>query len=210
MLTYTFSKREKVLLALLALVAVVIAWYQLVFVRVQTETAELDAQIAQAQDQIVSNQTMAAQLKKMSTEVDAYKAQGILPIIVPNYDNTQSLMAYLNGVIPTDREYHIDFDDPELKDDNTVHRVGQISYETGSYEEARAVIQNIAYGPYLCIVDSLGIVKKTTSGSGASTTFTTTCKLTFIEKATKNAKPSSQGNTENKGQDLSKMSDWNK
>lgn len=210
MLNYSFSKREKFLLAILAVVAVIIAWYQLVFVNVQNQMAELDAKIAEVQDQAVQNQTKAAQYKKMSEEVEAYKAQGIAPIIVPNYDNTQSLMAYLNGVIPSDREYTIDFDDPVIAEDGTVHRVGQITYETGSYEEARAVAQNIALGPYPCTVDSLSIVKKSKGGSSSDQNFTTTGKLTFIEKNTGNAKSGDKSSQENKGQDLSKMSDWNK
>ena len=214
MLTYTFSTREKVLLAVLALAAVIIAWYQLVFVNVQSQMSEIDAKISSTQDEMLVYQTQMSSLSTMNSTVEQYQSQGIAPVIMPNYDNTQPLMAFLNGVLAGKQTFAINFEDPELGDDGTVHRVGTINYTTGSYEEARQVAVNIAHGPYPCRIDSLAFNDSSKSKSGSSSSsggaFTNSIQVTFYEKPTGDFAKKSSGSTENKGQDLSKMSDWNK
>lgn len=213
MLTYTFSTREKVLLALLAFVAIIIAWYQLVFVNIQNQVNTLNSEIAAAQDEFTMNQSRAAAMTSMKNAIEDYEAKGFAPVHLPNFDNTQNLMAYLNGVLATSTEYSMSFDNPELsEDDGTVHRVGTITYGTTSYEEARSIAQNIARGPYPCQIDALQIADSQSQrgrSGGAGGSFTSNLQVTFFEKPTGNLVQKSDKN-EVKGQDLSKMSDWNK
>lgn len=213
MLTYTFSTREKVLLAILAFVAILIGWYQLVFVNIQNQVNTLNSEIAAAQDELTVNQSRATAMVGMKNTLKDYESKGYAPVHLPNYDNTQSLMAYLNGVLAASTDYNMSFDNPELsEDDGTVHRVGTISFGTGSYQEARAIAQNIARGPYPCQIDALQISDSKSQRGGSSGTgsaFTSSLQVTFFEKPTGNMTPKSEKETV-KGQDLSKMSDWNK
>ena len=212
MLTYTFSTREKVLLAVLAFVAVIIAWYQLVFVNIQSQISDADAKIAAAQDEMVVFQSQAASLNNMKSTVEQYQSQGVAAIVMPNYDNTQSLMAFLNGVLAGKPGFSMSFEEPAVADDGTVHRVGTISYGTGSYEEAREVAVNIAHGPYPCRIDALSFNDSSKAKSGSSTggVFSNTIEVTFYEKPTGDIAKKDGGSTERKGQDLSKMKDWDK
>ena len=213
MLTYTFSTREKILLAVLAFAAVIIAWYQLVFVNLQNQMNEADSRLATVQDEMVVYQSQAASLNKMKSTVEEYQSAGVAPIIMPNYDNTQPLMAFLNGVLAGKPTFTMSFEDPELGDDGTVHRVGTINYTTGSYDEARQVAVNIAHGPYPCRIDALSFNDSSKSKSGSSSSggaFTSSIQVTFYEKPTGDFANKSSEKSEVKGQDLSKMSDWNK
>ena len=212
MLTYTFSTREKVLLAVLAFVAVIIAWYQLVFVNIQSQISDADAKIAAAQDEMVVFQSQVASLKTMKSTVEQYQDLGVAPIIMPNYDNTQPLMAFLNGVLAGKPGFTMSFEEPTVADDGTVHRVGTINYGTASYEEAREVAVNIAHGPYPCRIDSLAFAdtSKAKSASNTGGTFSNAIQVTFFEKPTGNIGNKDGGSAEKKGQDLSKMKDWNK
>ena len=212
MLTYTFSTREKVLLAALAFVAILIAWYNLIFVNLQNRIAEIDGKIAAAQDELVLNQSQATSIDTMNKTVQQYQEMGLAPVLMPNYDNTQSLMAFLNGVLAGKPGFSISFEDPELGEDGTVHRVGTINYGAGSYEEARQVVENISRGPYPCRIDALGITDSSRSRSGTSQggSFTNSIQVTFFEKPTGDFSKNSSSSSEVKGQDLSKMKDWNK
>ena len=213
MLTYTFSTREKVLLAVLAFVAVIIAWYQLVFVNLQNQMNDADSKIASVQNEMVVFQTQAASLKSMSEKVEEYKNAGVTPVIMPNYDNTQSLMAFLNGVLSGKPGFTLSWEEPKLDEDGTVHRVGTINYGTATYEEAREVAVNIARGPYPCRIDSLAFADTSKAKSSSSSTggvFSNALQVTFFEKPTGDIGSKGEGSTERKGQDLSKMSDWNK
>ncbi len=211
MLTYTFSTREKIMLAVLAFVAIVIAWYQLVFVNIQNEIASLDSQIAAAQDEATINQSRTASLTQMRQTVQSYIDQGIAPITLPTFDNTQNLMAYLHGVLGATQEYSISFDQPAVsEDDGTVHRSGNISYTTGSYAEARAIAQNISRGPYPCEINALGITDNSAKSQGSNATTKTNLQVTFFEKVNSNANLSSDsGDNGVKGNDLSTLSQWN-
>lgn len=212
MFTYSFSLREKILLTVLLLVGVVVLWYNFVFVPIQNQRLSLDSQIAAAQDEFTAAQTRTASLSSMREVVEQYQAQGIQPVLLPNYDNTQNLMAYLNGVLGGTQGYSMSFDKPSLsEEDGTVHRSGTITFTSASYEDARSVIQAIAKGPYPCQIDALGITDGNVSGSqGSGGVVNANLQVTFFENPTTNLNSSSSSSGEVKGQDLSKMSDWNK
>ncbi len=208
MLTYTFSTREKIMLAVLAFVGVIIVWYQFVFVNIQSQLSSLDQQISSVQDEITVNQTRAASLNTMKETVAKYQAQGLTVALLPAYDNTQNLMAYLNGVLSSAQGYSMQFDTPELsEDDGTMHRSGLITFTTGSYAEARSIAEAIARGPYPCEINSLGITDKSADGSKTSDApVSASVGVTFFEKATSNAntaKKDNKGAVE--GQDLSQL-----
>lgn len=213
MLTYTFTPREKVMLAVLAFVGILIAWYQFVFVRFQNQISALDAEIATVQEEIVLSQSRAAALQSMKTMVEEYRAKGIDPLLLPTYDNTKSLMAYLNGVLASSTDYSMSFDNPEIsEDDGTVHRTGTITFNADSYKSARSIAEAIARGPYPCQVVALGITdnsvqkKETRSSEGL---VVSSMQVTFLEEAPEGSELTTEEN-EPKGQDLSVMSDWDK
>lgn len=210
MLTYTFSTREKIMLAALAFVAVIVLWYQFVFVSVQNEVTRLDSEIADAQNELTTIQARAMQLKDMREKVRDYQDQGYTTTLLPNYDNTQNLMAYLNGVLASAQEYTISFDSPELsEDDGTIHRTGVISYNTSSYEEARSIAEAIAHGPYTCEISAFGIVDEAAQkqSSSSDSSVVTSLQVTFFEKPTSNTNVGT-GEDEVQGNDLSQLSNW--
>lgn len=217
MLTYTFSTREKVLLAVLAVVALVVIWYKFVFMNIQDQTREVESQIAAVQDEMILYQTETAGLSNMKAQIEALEAQGYKANELPQYDNTQPLMAFLNSTLAGSRGFTVSFDDPTLGDDGLVHRTGTITYGCGSYDEARNIASNIAHGPYPCKVDSFAIAdtsKKNGGGAPVSSSiqgaFQNTMVLTFFEKPTANMTNVSKEESGSSGQDLSKLSDWNK
>lgn len=213
MLTYTFTPREKMMLAILAFVGILIAWYQFVFLRFQNQISALDAEIATVQDEIALSQSRATALQSMKTMVEEYRAQGIDPLLLPAYDNTKSLMAYLNGVLASSTDYSMSFDNPEIsEDDGYVHRTGTITFNADSYKSARSIAEAIARGPYPCQVDALGVTDNSVQkkGSGKSESLVvSSMQVTFLEEAPEDSELTTDEN-EPKGQDLSVMSDWNK
>lgn len=208
---YTFSLREKILLALLVAVGFGVAWYQLVFVNVENQVANLDSQISAAQEEALLYQSHAASMSSMREAIADYKARGVTPVLLPAFDNTQNLMAYLNSVLGSTRGYSISFVDPELdEDDGSIHRSATITFGSSSYAEARAVIQSIAQGPYPCQIDSLGINDSSAKGGDSSgTTCSTTIQVTFFEVPPSGMTVTSEEEEEVEGQDLSILTNWN-
>ena len=210
MLSYTFSTREKIMLVVFGVALLAIAWYQFVFVNIQNQIISVESQISATEDQLQAFQTRAANLDKMREIVEKYKEQGVEPTLLPQYDNTQSLMAYLHSVLSAAQSYDMSFDNPGLsKDDGTVHRSGTIRFNVGSYEDARKMVESIAHGPYPCQVDALSIGSKKSRRSNEAVAFTANVQLTFFENPPEGSDVAAEEKSSG-GQDMSVMLDWDK
>lgn len=214
MLTYTFSTREKILIGLLGTALIVVLWYQFVFVAIQNQMTAVDSQIATAQDSIVLYQTRSSNYADMQAVVEEYEAKGIKPTFMPEYDNTQSLMAFLHGIMATMQRYDLKFEEPTFdEEDQTVHRAGTIVFDASSYEQARDAVKSIARGPYPCDVVALSMSEQK-KGSGANAdeaaiTVSTTMEVTFFEQPSEDMLLAAQ-DAAAEGQDLSVLTEWNK
>lgn len=201
MLTYTFSTREKVLIAVLGFVVVGIVWYHFVFSNIQNQVSKIDGQIASAQDELVTIQAKSAAVAKMQAAIDDFEKEGIKPVSLPNYDNTQNLMAFLNGVLGGTENYGVSFADPiKDEDDGSVHRSGKITFGCESYDDAQSIVESIGHGPYFCQIDGFSIEDKTvtdtkkTSSKSSKSLVNTTIQVTYFERATKDVKLKEEDN----------------
>lgn len=194
MLTYTFSLREKILLAVLAFVAIGIAWYVLIFSNIQARVASIESEIAITQDELTMAQTQAQAIAKMKKIVEQYGGD-TTTVTIPDYDNTQNLMAFLNGVLDSTEDYTMSFEDPVIGEETSlVQRAGTITYKSNSYDDAHSVVEAIAHGPYPCRVDAVSIDDKTESDSKDGAV-TTTVQVTYLEKPTENTKLGNEDTT---------------
>lgn len=160
MLTYTFSKREKALLLVLALVLIGVAWYQFLFVPTQEQMQQIDSQIAEAQDEITVDAVKAQQIPTMQEEIARYQAEGIEPSVTPAYDNTQALMAELDTKLENAYVYLLEFDDVDTGDGSagTIASRGlSLGFNCENYEAARDILLSLAHGDYSCSLDQYSI-----------------------------------------------------
>lgn len=189
MLTYTFSKREKVLIVLLALILIVLAWYELVFKGVQEQTATLEQQIADAQDTLTIDTAKVQQMSTMQKAVDSYEAAGSAASTTPKYDNIKNVMSTLDTALSGTASYSLSFDDLDTTQAGVVRRGVSVTFGCDTYDAAKAVISTLADGPYTCSVDSFTIAtassKKASStigtGSTGSAAYSVSAHVTYVE-----------------------------
>ena len=181
---YTFSAREKFMLAVLGLIAIGFAWYQFLFMPIQNRIADLDMQIQQTQDEILLRQTTAATVESQQAAIAQWESEGVKPVFLPAFDNTQQLMAFLHGTLSATDNYSMSFDNPSIADDGTVHRLGTITFTIEDYKSARSVVEAIARGPYPCKVSALGVADKTVDSSNGSGDVSVNMQVTFFERIT--------------------------
>lgn len=197
MLTYTFSKREKVLLAVLAVILVIVAWYVLVYQNVNNQITSLNSQIADVQTQTTTDTAKVAQMNTMQRAIDDNKAKGVKPSVLPAYDNVQPLMASLNTILAGTNNYQMKFDNLDWSQGNVVQRGVTITFGCNDYASAKNVVTSLEKGAYPCNVDTVSITDNTATktastysnvGSGSSSAsagsnFGATVHATFFEKA---------------------------
>lgn len=201
MLTYTFSKREKVLLVVLAVMLIAVVWYELVFQGVQQQLDDLDGQIAAAQDEMVVDTTKAQRTKQMQEAIAAYQAQGVTPTSVPAYDNVQPLMAALNATLSASTRYTLTFDDVDTSDGSLAKRGADLTFGATSYTSARSILNALMEGPYPCSVDELVVTDNAAaqgtggaaSGASGGDAFSVRAHLTFYERIEGGSSSPSEG-----------------
>lgn len=171
MLTYTFSRREKVLILALAIILIIFAWYQFVYVNVQNQISTLSQQIAEVQDAQVIDAAKIQKMNSMQKAIDQYKAEGLAKTTMPAYDNQQNVMNELNGLLATTTNYSLTFDALDTGTTGFVKRGVTLVFGCGSYADAELILTNLSTGVYPCSIDSMNIVDNTASTSTSATSY---------------------------------------
>lgn len=201
MLKYTFSRREKALLLVLAIVVVLIVWFVFVYQGTTNQVAKIESSIADTQSKIQIDQTRASQIDTMKQVVEQRKAEGALPTVMPEYDNMQALMVELNRIMGAADKYTLTFDDLNFDDSDHVARGVRIDYSCGTYRQAESLVNSLAGGAYPCRVDSVAIKDSSAGKSNSSTSSTekspvsSSVHVTFFEKYPEGMAPQATGSS---------------
>jgi hypothetical protein len=182
---HSFTARELILICIAAVMALGIFYYEAVYKAFTQSAAKYDT--AQLEDELTLAQMQAAQEAQMKQAIaDASVSKATAEVAV--YNNLANEVNALGTILNGNAEnVAINWSAPTLTD-TTVRRQASISFKTGSYEAARALIQSISDMKYRNIISSV-TVTNATSTSDPSTTVSLT--LTFFE--TSNGASSTEG-----------------
>lgn len=160
---YSLSKREKILLAFLIVVIVVVGWLKLIYEPVNQKIADVQAQQAAEETDNISMMPKIKELNDMKAEIEVMKQDtSIKPI--PVYNNKRPLMAELNKVMANVDNYSVSFGISD-KDGYIVNRLVNLSYSTNTYAEARNIIDRLAEETY---TNQITTVSVGTSNGGST------------------------------------------
>lgn len=157
MLTYTFSRREKVLIAVFALLLVTIGWYQLVYINTTEQIHMLNSKIETVELDISTSKTKLAKKKEMELVIKQKIAEGAKTTPIPVYDNIKPLMAEMDTIMAKAASYTLQFESLETESGEYIQRGVTMHFTCGTYEEAEKIMQEIIEGPYPCYIDSVDI-----------------------------------------------------
>lgn len=188
---YTFSNREKVMLALLIIIAGGLLWYRFVFLSVSDQITQIQGEQQTAEESIVIAQSRLQRKAQIEAALAAYKAQGIEPLALPEYDNLKNDMSELRNILASARSYTLTFDDLYWTEQGLIARGASVSYECGSYEEAKAILVSIYSGSYPCMIDSLQLTddssKQSSSSGSDSSPVKVNAHFVYFETVTENS-----------------------
>ena len=185
MLTYSFSRREKMMILGLVIVLLALAWYMLVFQRTTDEINRIEGEISTAQSEVTVASTKVAKMNAMQKEIEEYEAAGIEGTPMPDYNNISSLMSELNSILSATDTYSLSFDalDTESSSEFVLRGV-RADFGCGSFSDAEAVIVALANGTYPCSVDTVAITDGTAGASRTtrSSTVSSSVHITYFER----------------------------
>ena len=187
MLTYTFTRREKALLLVLALMVLLIVWFVFVYQGTTNEITRIEGEIGDTKMMVEADQTRVNQLSNMRATVEQRKAEGAVPKSMPEYDNIRLVMAELNNTMAKAKTYTLTFDDLVFEETHVVRGV-RVDYTSNNYKGAEAIVRALAEGAYPCRIDSVTMdtsakVRSAVSDrTVVSKEMKTSAHVTFFEK----------------------------
>lgn len=191
MLTYTFSRREKALILVLAIILLFLAWFVLVFQRTTDEINRIDNEIATVDSQTTVATAQVKRMHAMQDTIDKYKKAGVKPTPVPTFDNMTPLMSELNRIMGMTTSYTLAFDELDTTTSTDyILRGVTANYSCNTIADAENVVRALAKGAYPCSIDSVTIADSTVgtmriSNANAAGNVSASVHATFFEKPQK-------------------------
>ena len=135
------SKREKILLAVLVVVILVVCWYKFVYEPVNNQIAEYHSNLNAEQTELTTLLPKIKQKNDMKKAVEEIKASGSVEKI-PVYDNSKEIMVALNKVMSKADSYTVDFGQADRDGYIFIHKI-LINFTTRGYKQARQIIDQL-------------------------------------------------------------------
>jgi len=155
MLSRKFTKREEVLLLILALILLGELYYLLVHQRVERELADAEARTAAATVSYEREQAKAVKKQEMQVKIqEATSDSSVRPL--PDYDNSTNVVAYLNGVMAATEEYNLVFNAVDFSDYAALRTIN-MSFRCRGYSEVKNIAAQLEQGPYYCEITGLSM-----------------------------------------------------
>ena len=117
-----FTKREKVLLLIFAVLLIAVGYYKLLLEPINSQIESYRSLTQEEQVQMETAQLQAVRMKQMEAEIAQAKAAGIERTI-PDYDNSAVLLPQLYQIMDSTIEYAMDFDEITFEGDSIDHMI---------------------------------------------------------------------------------------
>lgn len=170
------TPREWILLGVLGIILLISGYMLLYYMPM---TSERDRCISETES--VQTQTEAARLRledkrRMERELEELFAQEVPPLSLAPYDNLQPVMFELNTILAGTQDYSLSF--ASLDDSQPiVRRSIAMTFTTGSYQSAKAVLQQLHDSTYRCMLDNLSL----SLGQGEAGTVSVSGTIVYFE-----------------------------
>lgn len=153
MLSREFTKREKILLLILALILLAEVYYLLVHQKVERDLAEARERTETAMVAYEIESAKAAKKQEMLKKIEEAKKDDSVQRL-PDYDNATNVVAYMNGVMESVEEYNLVFNNVDFRDYIAVRSIN-MSFSCQGYSAVKNIVTQLEESPYYCEVTGL-------------------------------------------------------
>ena len=152
----SFTVREKVLLAVLAILAVACVYFLLVLQPALNSISSADERVATIESEIATQHAMAAKKASMEAEIAAAKSAGKVEKLLPAYDNSKAALRELDSMLAQTKSYDISFATADTSADPVRRSVG-ISFTTNSFKDAYSTLKRLVNCRFSCVVTDISV-----------------------------------------------------
>ena len=175
-LSKELTKREKIMIIVLALIIIAVGWLKLLYEPTMAEIASLDSQRNQEQTDIEMRIPKVAKIKSMKEELEILKADKNVTTI-PLYDNSKPIMNTINSVMKGVSDYSIEFL-PDKTNGYIVEHPIRLTYVTDTYANARKFFDRLDKETFVNQISDLSI---STNDTKDGVTTSVSMLITFFD-----------------------------
>lgn len=172
-----FSTREKVLLAVLALLLLGCVYYILVARPVQDTLLDAAQRQSAAESELTVASARLEQMHQMQAALDGLAQTAEAD--VPDYDNAQNVVNLLNQAMALSDEYSLSFQ-PVTMSGAIATRAIDMSFTCADYGTSKQILRTLLDSPYRCRVTSVSL-SCGDNGDIRQSTVTVTASVVFYE-----------------------------
>ena len=186
--------------------------FKLILQPINEEIESYESLTMEEQTAFSANQIKAARMNLMEKEIEKAKAKGVRRE-VPAYDNSSNLLPGLYQIMESSVDYSLDFGEL-VYDGNVVQRPVEMTFQTRTYKQARAIIDKLYRSGYAMQITDVNIdTKKATDTQLVRTSMSVTYfeeNLNYVPEADIASEDgtdaqSADGSTDGSGQGLAGM-----
>lgn len=148
--------RERALLVVLGIVAVIGAYLSWVYTPMVNERDRCNAEVLALQDQIDIMQMQVEKQEQMKRELDRIFEMDPDPLSLPDYDNAQPMMRKLHSVLASAPSYSLAFGSTDSSE-AVVRRNVSMTFTAEDYASAKRILTQLNNSEYRCMLDSLNL-----------------------------------------------------
>lgn len=150
MFSRDFTRTEKILILVLALILLALVYYQFVDKNVRSAVANAQSDAQMLETEIDAAQLRAMRLSSLKKTLSDMEEQGKLSWM-SSYNGSKAEVAFLNDVLADTLTYSVEFANV-TRSGNQIRRSFKLKYTTGGFRAAREIIERLRGGENRCLV----------------------------------------------------------
>lgn len=172
------TPREWILLGLLGCIVVISGYVMLFYLPMTTRRDAAISETEACRAELEAVQIQVEEKRRMERELERIFAESDDPLSLAPYDNLKQVMVELNTILTGALDYSLSFGTVD-ESETIVRRSISLTYRAGTYERAKAILQQIHDSAYRCMQESVNITIGEGSRGGGAVTVNTT--LVYFE-----------------------------
>lgn len=148
-----FTRFEKGLLLVLALILVGLAYYFVVDRPVRSSIAQAEAEYEAMEAELAAVNAKIARLEKLAKETESMKEDGSISYMA-SYNNSKEELALLNDILSDTVQYNVTFTNV-TRNNNQIRRNFSLQFRTEDYASMWEVINGLCESDYRCLVGDI-------------------------------------------------------
>ena len=145
-----FTRTEKILIVVLALIPVGLAYYQFVDRPVRASIANAQSEADMLQTELTAAQARLAAAQNIKNSMDELEASGQMSWM-GSYNNSKAEVAFLNSILADTLQYSVSFANVTRAGDQ-IRRSFTLEYRTASYASAHEIMARLCQSHDRCLI----------------------------------------------------------